>query len=157
MKKNLGLLALTGVIALAACSAPLPVPTRTDPPTKAEPVVVTYPAATPAPAPLSVTVIGNPTSTSAPYLYVTALEAGRSPGNGAGCTAMASEGEDKSMTIRAANCGETSTATVYVALAGQTTPQKVGEQDLILVQKRAGIVEPVSAVITVRGEVVWPK
>jgi len=164
MKKKLSLLALTGIIALASCGAP-PTPARINPATSSAPIVVTLPAdapvptpqPAPAPAAQSITVIGNPEAVGVPWLEVTAFQAARSPGDGANCSAVASADTDKSLTIRSANCGDAGTATLTVALNGQRTPQKVGSQDLVIVQKRRDISESVTAVVEVGGEQIWPK
>jgi len=163
MKKRLSLLALTGIIALASCSTLPPLPARIDPATPSVPIVVTLPAdapvpqPAPAPAAQSITVIGNPEAVGVPWLEVTAFQAARSPGDGANCSAVASADTDKALTIRSTNCGDAGTATLTVTLNGQSTPQRVGGQDLVIVQKRSGNIEPVSAVITVHGEQIWPQ
>jgi len=166
MKKNLMLLALTGVIALASCSTLPPLPARIDPAMPSAPIVVTLPAdapvPTPQPAPVaqSITVIGNPEAVGVPWLEVTAFQAARSPGDGANCSAVASVASadtDKSLTIRSTNCGDAGTATLTVTLNGQSTPERVGGQDLVIVQKRSGNIEAVSAIITINGEQIWPR
>jgi len=116
-------------------------------------IVATSPApvAGPAPAGPAVT-FGGPV-----WIEVTAIPAARSPGSGASCTGVASEGEQHRLYIRSANCGAAGVAGLTFTLNGQTTPEVLGDQDLILVQLDAGNPVPVTAVVTVYGEQIWPR
>ncbi|AWN22229.1 hypothetical protein DKM44_02410 [Deinococcus irradiatisoli] len=163
MKRLLLLVALTSVI--VGCSPPS-APERPQPNNPA-------PSAPPYTVPASSTVIPanlttdpllppgwvvSPVTFGGPmWIEVTAIPAARSPGDGASCTGVASEGEQHRLYIRAANCGSTGTATLTFTLAGQTTPEVIGDQDLMLVQKIAGKVVRVTAVVKVGNVQVWPR
>lgn len=161
MKKTLMLLALTGVVALSACGAQQPI-SRADLAAVSQQVADLAPiivkAAEPAPLAPPLFPVQPPMTFGAPvWVEVTAIPAVRSPGSGANCTGVASEGHWHRLYIRSANCGAAGRAGLTFTLNGQTTTEVLGDQDLILVQLAAGNVVPVTAVVKANGETIWPK
>ena len=149
MKKKLNLLALTGVIALAACSTPAPSSPTMSPPGNSW---VTPGHPTPANSPVT---FGGPEQS---WLEVTADTVQR-PDTGAPCTATASERPDHRVAVEPLDCSGASTAVVTVTeLSGQISHQFVGPQRLVFTQRAQGVpvAEPTFR-LTVNDRQIWPK
>ncbi|WP_237725113.1 hypothetical protein [Deinococcus alpinitundrae] len=153
MKKNLMLLSFIGIVALAACGAQPLIP-RADL-AAAQHVTDLAPItkATEAAPLMSLFPVQSSVTFSGPvWIEVTAMLAAHSTGRGANYSGAASEGEQHRLSIRSTNCGSDGVTGLTFTLAGQTTPEVLGDQDLILVQLVSGKPVPVTAVVTVHGE-----
>jgi len=161
--KRLLLVALTGVIALAACGAQLPA-APTDLATVSQNVADLAPiivkAAEPAPL-MPLFPVQPPVTFGGPeqsWYEVTAFSVTR-PDAGGPCTATAFEQPDHRVAVEPVSCSGASMAVVTVTeLSGRGSHQFVGPQRLVITQRAQGVqVAQPTFTLTVEGRQIWPK